>query len=401
MSDAGSAAVAGAAWLCVASISSVAMFIRKRVAGDAARDGRGRGRAVAVATWNFGHLAVEAAAVVLRPAEAPAEAPGAAVDAVTAGANAVELNNDAQYYVGYGGLPNSDGDVELDAAVMDGRTRLGAVMALRGCRSAVRVARKLIDCSPHSVLAGDGAAAFARAHGFPTEAVLSEGAAEAWRRFRKGVEDSAGRAAAVGALQSSGAHAGRTDFAQGGGAELPHDTVGVLALDARGRLAAATSTSGWAFCAPGRVGDAPLVGSGLYAVDGVGAAVATGDGEQVMRACLAFLVVERMRAGDAPQQACDAAIARLRETLRAAAAPAGAGREAEEALWEAGSPLCVSVLALCPRGRVGAATTIGPLNPNGGQGACFPFAVWRDGEGGGTLTRERVVDTLQAGLPQP
>jgi isoaspartyl peptidase/L-asparaginase-like protein (Ntn-hydrolase superfamily) len=264
---------------------------------------------IAVATWEFGLPAVEAAGEVLA-------AGGAALDAVEAGINVVELDPSVQS-VGYGGLPNADGVVELDAAIMEGGARrAGAVAALRGIRRPVSVARRVMEKTPHLMLAGSGALEFARAEGFPEEELLT---AESRRRWQERSRDRGG-----------------------------HDTVGLVALDAAGHLAAGCSTSGLPFKLPGRVGDSPLVGAGLYAEDEVGAAAATGRGEEILKVCASFLVVELMRDGASPTDACRMAAARARDR-----APEG-------------DDVMVALIAVSPSGEVGAAAT----RPE------FPYAVW-------------------------
>lgn len=136
------------------------------------------------------------------------------------------------------------------------------------------------------------------------------------------------------------------------------------------------STSGWKFKHPGRVGDAPVIGSGLYCDSQVGGVVATGDGEEILRTCLSFFVVERMRAGDSPALACKKGIARLEEIInRPAANEGGTGAKVDRMHKQ----LTVAVMALSPTGEIGAASTLGPTNVHRGR-PVFPLAVWRQGE---------------------
>lgn len=137
------------------------------------------------------------------------------------------------------------------------------------------------------------------------------------------------------------------------------------------------STSGWPFKHPGRVGDAPIVGSGLYCDSHVGAAVATGDGEEILRTCLSFMVVERMRAGDPPGLACKQGIARLEQIVKRSAADATTDNCVEVARMH--KNLTVAVMAMSPTGEIGAASTLGPTNVHRGRPA-FPLAVWKKGE---------------------
>lgn len=285
-----------------------------------------------VATWAFSAPGVVTAASILTNG-------GGALDAVEHGIHAVELDTRVTS-AGYGGLPNALGRLQLDAALMTDDGRIGAVMALEGFRAAVPAARRVLDHSPHSILGGDGAAAFASAHGMvaATNAaqLLSPHAKNRYKQFRNGE---------IG----PGPHRDH--------ATMPHtDTVGMIARDADGRLAAGCATSGMQFKAPGRVGDSPIVGAGLYA-DEVGAAVASGDGDQMLRFCIAFLVVEQMRGGEEVQQACEAAMRRV----------------------HAADPKCqAAVTGMSPDGGVGAAAT------HGG----FRVVRWRAGTGAEDVQNE-------------
>ncbi|CAN0480546.1 unnamed protein product [Ectocarpus sp. 12 AP-2014] len=301
----------------------------------------------AIATWSFGKIAVDAAAELLADG-------GTALDATEAGVTAVELDTQDQYFVGLGGLPNANGQMEFDAAVMEGTSMsYGAVLAVsRGVVKAFSAARVVMERSPHSVLAGEGATTFAVRNGIEAAETLTDDAKqqfEDWRRQYQEEEGSDQRGES-------------------------HDTVGVICLDHDGNLCAGTSTSGWKFKHPGRVGDAPVVGSGLYCDSTVGAAVATGDGEEILRTCLSFAVVEFMRGGDSPQLACKKGIARLEETVKRSAA----GRSVEDANGMH-DRLTVAVMAINPKGDIGAASTLGPRNMHRGRPA-FPLAIWRKGD---------------------
>jgi isoaspartyl peptidase/L-asparaginase-like protein (Ntn-hydrolase superfamily) len=233
-------------------------------------------RPTAVATWPFGRAAAAEAGEVLR-------AEGTAMDAVEAGIRMVELDPD-EHSVGYGGFPNAAGVVQLDAAVMDGRThRAGSVAALEGCRTPISVARRVMEKSRHVMLVGEGARQFALAQGFPDETTLTPAARQRWEEWTTRKHSAASS----------------------------HDTIGLVALDAMGNLAVGCSTSGLAFKDVGRVGDSPLLGSGLYVDNDVGGAAATGVGEEIMKFCLSFLAVETMRQGATPAEACEAAIRRM------------------------------------------------------------------------------------------
>lgn len=244
-----------------------------------------------IATWSFSAVGVRAAAAALSRG-------ASALDAVVAGVKAVELDPTVTS-VGYGGLPSRSGALELDAAVMTGSGAVGAVAALPRCRAAAPVALAVLRSSPHAMLAGAGAADFAEDHALAAPAgsddLLTAHARRRLAEFRAG-EDAA-QVAARKPVED----------------RLHTDTVGMVCVDAAGEVAACCATSGLEFKAAGRVGDAPLVGAGLYALAGVGAAVASGEGDKMVRFCLSFAVVEEMRRGASAQAACDAAVRRVRE----------------------------------------------------------------------------------------
>lgn len=226
----------------------------------------------AIATWPFGKTATAEAGKILL-------AGGSALDAVEAGIRFVELDPN-EHSVGYGGFPNAEGVVQLDAAIMDGKTHnAGAVAALEGFRTPISVARRVMEKSRHLLLVGEGARRFALAEGFLEEPTLSEKARQAWQEWKT--------------------------------KQIGHDTIGLVALDGNGNLAAGCSTSGVGFKDPGRVGDSPILGAGLYVDNDVGGAAATGLGEEILKFCLSFLVVERMRQGLLPHEACYEAILRM------------------------------------------------------------------------------------------
>jgi N4-(beta-N-acetylglucosaminyl)-L-asparaginase len=241
------------------------------------------------ATWWFGRTCVETA---YRRWEESAECDSALrlLEAVVEGAATAE--RDPQVLsVGYGGLPNRDGEVELDAAVMEGaRLRAGAVAGVRGFVPVVYLARAVMERTPHLMLVGDGAARFALQQGYEPQQLLTAESLRRWQEWRQ-------QQTAPQEVSQVRAHA----------PDDSHDTVGVLGWNA-GHLVAACTTSGLAWKLPGRVGDSPIVGAGLYADNEAGAAVCTGVGEEIWRFALASRVVEAMRAGDSAQRACERSI---------------------------------------------------------------------------------------------
>lgn len=211
---------------------------------------------------------------------------GSALDAVEAGARVPEADPDDSS-VGYGGLPDREGRVTLDACIMDSQGNAGSVVFLEGILHPVSVARRVMEQTPHVILAGEGALQFALQQGFKQEELLTPFAREAWQRWK------------VESRYQPVINQER------------HDTIGILAMDAEGFVAGACSTSGLAFKMRGRVGDSPIIGAGLYVDGEVGAATATGLGEAVLKKLGAFSIVEMMRQGMSPQKACHEAVRRL------------------------------------------------------------------------------------------
>lgn len=248
-----------------------------------------------VSTWGFGQSANAAAWQVLA-------AGGAALDAVEAGAKVPE-SDPANHSVGLGGYPDRDGHVTLDACVMDHLGNLGSVACLEEIVHAVSVARRVMEKTPHVLLVGEGALQFALGEGFPRQDLLTPEAEQAWRAWLTTAEyrpqpniERSNRYPMPGTVP---------------GGERNHDTIGILALDRAGHLAGACTTSGMAFKMRGRVGDSPISGAGLFVDGEVGAASATGVGEECLRICGSHTVVELMRQGRAPEQACKEAIERI------------------------------------------------------------------------------------------
>ena len=251
---------------------------------------------IVVASAN-GKIGLPAAVNILRSG-------GTALDAAIAGTRVVEANPD-DHTVGYSGLPNMLGDVELDASVMDGRgLRAGSVGALKGYQDAVDLARKVMDTLPHVLIGGDGARQLASELGFEPKELLTPEAEAIWRRR---IDDEADRDASYMSKVRDlvAASASDPDFADIG--EPPHGTVNFIAKDRHGDIACAVSTSGWAWKYPGRMGDSPIIGAGNYADNRWGAAACTGRGEMAQRCVTAHSVVTFMRFGmsldDALEQA--------------------------------------------------------------------------------------------------
>lgn len=235
---------------------------------------------VVISTWSHGVAANEAAAGVLA-------AGGAALDAVEQGV-AVSESDPECHSVGLGGRPNAAGVVQLDAAIMDGPTACGgSVASLEGIENPIRVARKVMELTPHVLLVGPGAKQFALAQGFPERELLTDAARKLWQQWLHEQQEP----------------------------ELVtpenHDTIAMCALDQTGHLAVACTTSGLAWKLPGRVGDSPILGAGSFVDDEIGAAGATGVGEEVLQTCGSFLVVENMRRGMSPLEACTDAVDRI------------------------------------------------------------------------------------------
>ena len=244
-------------------------------------------------------------------------------DAVVRAVTRVE-DDPACTSVGFGGLPDADGRVKLDAAYMDGNTlRMGGVMSVENVRNPILLAKYLCGRETDCLLAGRGAELAAAEAGLAFRDMRTE---ESLRRWRERLQKEEKLSAYTG-----------------------HDTVCVLALDERGGMVAGTSTSGLFLKKPGRVGDSPIIGSGFYCDARCGAAAATGLGEDIMRGCLSYEIVSRMRDGADPKSACEGALQAL-------------SRRKAELGEDAGS---ISVIALSPEGTFGAATTL-PV---------FPFAA--------------------------
>ena len=234
---------------------------------------------IVLSTWNFGIQANAAAWEVLKNN-------GRALDAVEAGVKIPE-GDPKERSVGYGGRPDRDGKVTLDACIMDEFSNIGSVACLQHIKHPISVARAVMEKTPHVMLVGDGALQFALSQGFKKENLLMEESEKEWKEWLK-----TSQYKPIANIEN-------------------HDTIGMIALDAQGNLSGACTTSGMAFKMHGRVGDSPIIGAGLYVDNEIGAATATGHGEEVIRITGCHLVVELMRQGKSPQKACEEAVARI------------------------------------------------------------------------------------------
>jgi N4-(beta-N-acetylglucosaminyl)-L-asparaginase len=234
---------------------------------------------IVLSTWRFGIEANAAAWEVLSKN-------GRALDAVEAGVKIPE-GDPNERSVGYGGRPDRDGKVTLDACIMDEFSNIGSVACLEHIKHPISVARAVMEKTPHVMLVGKGALQFALSQGFKKENLLVEESEKEWKEWLK-----TSQYKPIANIEN-------------------HDTIGMIALDANGNLSGACTTSGMAFKMHGRVGDSPIIGAGLYVDNEIGAATATGHGEEVIRITGCHLVVELMRQGLSPQKACEEAVMRI------------------------------------------------------------------------------------------
>lgn len=226
---------------------------------------------------------------------------GRALDAVETGVQVPEADPSDQS-VGYGGLPDRDGRVTLDACIMDEKGNCGAVMALEHIMHPISVARIVMEKTPHVQIVGEGALELALANGFKKENLLTPEAEKAWKNWLKEGKYSPKQSIDVLDKQSKQNMPGQVNN---------HDTIGMIAMDAKGDISGACTTSGMAYKMRGRVGDSPIIGAGLFVDNEVGAATATGVGEEVVKICGSHTVVELMRQGLSPEMACKKAVERM------------------------------------------------------------------------------------------
>ncbi len=246
-------------------------------AGDSLQDSKGV-LPVVIATWDVPNATSKAWEILASGQSA--------LDAVEQGVM-IEEADVANQSVGKGGRPDRDGHVTLDACIMDKEGRCGAVVYLQNIVHAVSVARRVMEDTPHVMLAGSGAEQFAYEKGFKKEDLLTEKSRQEWLEWKKTSEYKP-----VINIEN-------------------HDTIGMLAIDANGDIAGACTTSGMAYKIGGRVGDSPIIGAGLFVDNEVGGATATGVGEEVVRTVGSFLIVELMRQGKSPQEACEEGVRRI------------------------------------------------------------------------------------------
>lgn len=233
---------------------------------------------IVIATWDVPNATAEAWKVLKKG--------GNALDAVETGVKMEEADVSNQS-VGKGGRPDRDGNVTLDACIMDQNGNCGAVVYMQNITHAISVARKVMEDTPHVMLAGLGAEKFAYEKGFPKENLLTEKSKAEWITWKK-----ESKYAPIINIEN-------------------HDTIGMLAIDEKGDICGACTTSGMAYKMAGRIGDSPVIGSGLFVDNEIGGATATGQGEEIVKTVGSFLVVELMRQGRSPQEACEEAVNRI------------------------------------------------------------------------------------------
>ncbi len=269
-------------FLKTASLAAAATAVHSvsRAAGKLSERSPAAQSPLIVNTWDYGRVVPETAYKTIVEG-------GTVVEAVEKAVRIPEADPEVTS-VGRGGFPDRDGNVTLDASIMDGNGNCGSVVFLEHILHPVSVARLVMEKTPHVLLAGDGALRFAQEHGFKKETLLTPNAKREYEKWLKTTKYK------------------RTPIGKGN-----HDTIGLLAMDEKGAMAGACTTSGLAWKIRGRVGDSPLIGAGLYVDNEVGAATATGLGEAVIKICGSFLIVELMRQGKSPQEACQVALERI------------------------------------------------------------------------------------------
>jgi len=246
---------------------------------------------VVISTWDFGIAANQEAWKTLSTG-------GRSLDAVEAGVKIPEADL-KNHSVGKAGFPDRDGHVTLDACIMDEQGNCGAVAGMEYIAHPISVARAVMEKTPHVLLVGDGATQFAVEQGFKKEKLLTPESEKAWKEWLK-----KGEYKPVINIENK-------SYDALPGNQGNHDTIGMLAIDAKGNISGACTTSGMAWKLHGRVGDSPIIGAGLFVDNEVGGATSTGVGEEVIRNVGSFLVVELMRQGYSPTDACKEAVNRI------------------------------------------------------------------------------------------
>ena len=252
-----------------------------------------------ISTWKHGIAANEVAYKILKNG-------GNSLEAVEKGVKEAEDDPNV-LSVGFGGLPDCEGKVTLDAGIMDWNARIGAVIGIEHIKNPICVARLVLEDTEHTILAGRGAYAFALFNGFKPELLLTENSI---RRYNDWINSGGYKSQEIHTDDFFLVHR-NVDKSMDINEDGNHDTIGMVAIDQDGHISAACTTSGVAWKLTGRVGDSPIIGSGLYVDGEVGGAAATGRGEECIRACGSFLVVEMMRNGMSPAEACKAACERV------------------------------------------------------------------------------------------
>ena len=261
------------------------------------------GSPIVISTWAPNVKANNAAWEILGPG-------GRALDAVVKGVQVPEADpNDNS--VGYGGYPDRDGHVTLDSCVMDEFGNCGAVMAIEYIMHPVLVARLVMEKTPHVQLVGEGAFQFALSQGFKKQNLLTPESEKAWKNWLKTSKYDPNRTTEELKKKSNIKNSEEENPLPWPSPVLNHDTIGMVALDAKGNLGGACTTSGLAFKMRGRVGDSPIIGAGLFIDNEIGAASSTGMGEEVVKTCGSHTVVEWMRQGNSPEDACKEAVRRV------------------------------------------------------------------------------------------
>lgn len=258
---------------------------------------------IVISTWKHGLAANEAAYKILTEG-------GNSLDAAEKGVRVSE-DDPTVLSVGFGGLPDERGVVTLDAAIMDWRARIGSVICVENIHNPISLARLVLEDTEHTILAGDGAYEFAIKNGFKAENLLTP---ESIRRFHEWKLSKSSKPEEIHTddfkiIESK--HDKLNDKLNKINEDGYHDTIGMVAIDKEGHVSASCTTSGMAWKLHGRVGDSPVIGSGLYVDGEIGGAASTGRGEECIRACGSFLIVESMRNGKSPEEACRIACERV------------------------------------------------------------------------------------------